>query len=128
MASMTEYLRDALCKHVTTHTSYTSPTTLYLALYTVAPTSAGGGTEVTGGSYARQSTAFTFGTTGSGLSTNTAVRTFPSMPSCTVVAMALLDASTSGNMLFQGTLGTPKTVGVGENFVVDIGDVETLFA
>ena len=33
--------------------SYTVPTTLYLALYTTAPTSAGGGVEVSGGSYAR---------------------------------------------------------------------------
>lgn len=128
MASMTEYLRDALCKHVTTHTSYTSPTTLYLALYTTTTTAAGGGTEVSGGSYVRKTCAFTFGTTGTGTSSNTALITFTNMPACTVTDMALMDASTSGNMLLHGALGTPKVVASGDSFAVSIADVDAVFA
>ena len=39
--------------------SATRPTEWHTALYTVAPDDTGGGTEVSGGGYARQATAFT---------------------------------------------------------------------
>ena len=48
--------------------------TPYLALYTVSPTASGGGTEVSGGSYARL--AVTFGAITSGSMSNTAALTF----------------------------------------------------
>ena len=37
MSGFTDYLEDALLKHVFTNTAYTSPTTVYAALFTVAP-------------------------------------------------------------------------------------------
>ena len=60
MAGFTDYLEDKIMKHVFTNTSFTSPTTLYAALYTVAPSDTGGGTEVStsGTAYARQTMAF----------------------------------------------------------------------
>ena len=48
-----DYLASALANWIFIGTNYTKPTTLDYALYTVAPTASGGGTEVTGGSYAR---------------------------------------------------------------------------
>jgi hypothetical protein len=53
MAGKSEYLENAILDHVLGGPDYTRPGTLYIALYTVAPTDAGGGTEVAGGSYAR---------------------------------------------------------------------------
>ena len=50
--SFSDYLENALLDHVLGTTSYSQPT-IYVALYTTAPTDAGGGTEVSGGSYAR---------------------------------------------------------------------------
>ena len=35
--SFTDYLEDKILKHVFTNTSYTSPTTVYVGLFTVAP-------------------------------------------------------------------------------------------
>ena len=55
--------------------SATRPTEWHTALYTVAPDDTGGGTEVSGGGYARQETAFTVsGNTAS----NTSLKSGPS--------------------------------------------------
>ena len=54
--SFSDYLEAALLDEIVGKTAYTMPTA-YAALFTVAPSDAGGGTEVSGGSYARVSTA-----------------------------------------------------------------------
>ncbi len=54
MAEFSNYLENKVLDHVLRNTSYTSPTTVYVGLYTSDPTDAGSGTEVSGGSYARQ--------------------------------------------------------------------------
>lgn len=58
MAEMSNYLENALLNAVLRNTSYTSPSTVFVALYTSDPTDAGSGTEVSGGSYARKSVTF----------------------------------------------------------------------
>jgi len=75
MAEMSNHLENALINAVLRNTSYTSPTTTYLALYTSDPTDADTGTEITGGSYVRQ--AITFGAPSNGTSTNSAAVEFP---------------------------------------------------
>lgn len=114
MTAKTDFLEDALLNHVLRHVPFTSPTTIYLALYTVAPSDAGGGTEVTGGSYARQSV--TFSAPSGGSVANSGTITFPQATGSwgTIVAVALLDASTAGNMLYYGALAVSKTVGTGD--------------
>ena len=52
MAAFSDYLENKVLGHVFGGTAYTAPTTLYVALYTVAPSDTGGGTEVSGGAYA----------------------------------------------------------------------------
>ena len=54
MSGFSDYLEDKVLDHVFGGNAYTAPTTLYVALYTVAPSDTGGGTEVSGGGYARQ--------------------------------------------------------------------------
>ena len=53
MAEMSNYLENALINATLRNTSYTSPTTVYMGLYTSDPTDANTGTEVSGGSYTR---------------------------------------------------------------------------
>ena len=93
---------------------FTPPATIYVALYTVAPTAGGGGTEVSGGAYGRQTVAFSAPT--SGMSTNTADINFPiaTVAWGTIVAFALLDASSGGNLLYFGNLSTPRTINVND--------------
>lgn len=72
------YLDNALLNAVLVNTAYTSPATVYVALYTATPGPSGGGTEVSGGSYAR--TACTFSAASSGSLTNSADCTFRRRP------------------------------------------------
>jgi len=70
MAAMSNYLENALVNAVLRNTAYTSPTTVYVGLYTSDPTDANTGTEVAGNGYARQ--AATFATPSNGASTTSA--------------------------------------------------------
>lgn len=93
----------------------TRPTTWFIALYTVAPTDSTAGTEVTGGSYARQ--AVTMTVTGDTAS-NSATVEWPAASASwgTVVAAAIMDASTSGNIIAYGALTANKTISSGDVF------------
>ncbi len=109
-----DYLENALLNHVLRNVALSSPVTVYVALFTVAPTDSGGGTEVSGGSYARQ--AVTFAAPSGGVVANSGSVTFPvaSAPWGTIVDMAIFDALTVGNMLYYGVLATSKIVGTGD--------------
>lgn len=124
---MTNYLEEKLLNHVFRSTTYTPPSVVYLALFTVAPTDTGGGTEVTGGSYARQPVTYSAAVNPDGRISNSASVTFTNMPACTVVASATMDALTTGNMLTYGTLGTSRVVTAGENLTIAIADHNVVF-
>ena len=96
---------------------------MYVALYTVAPTDSSVGTEVTGGGYVRQSASFT--TTASD-TTNASAIEWPTATADygTVVAVAVLDASSSGNMLAFAALDTNKTISTGDVFRIPTGDLD----
>lgn len=121
--SFSDYLEDKVLKHVFTNTAYTPASTLYVALYTAAPTDAGGGTEVSGGSYARQTATFTVSGTSPTQAANTAAVEFPTATTNwgTIVAAAVFDASTSGNMLAWADLTNNKTISSGDVFRFPIG-------
>jgi len=126
MSAMTNYLETALANHVLRNTSYTSPTTIYVGLFTGAPGEAGGGTEVSGGSYARQVAAF--GAPTDGVCLNSGAITFgPASASWgTVTHFALFDAVSSGNMLIYGSI-TSKTVGDGDTATFAAGQLSVAF-
>lgn len=104
-----EYLRDKVIKHLFNDATWTPPTNIYLAAYTVAPTAAGGGTEAVGYTRIQIDGDMAFGATGSGRYTNDAVLSFTDLPDAEYVAVATFDALTTGNMLTYGTLRTPRT-------------------
>lgn len=104
------YLDNSFINVALRATPFTPPVAIYVALYTVAPGVGGGGTEVAGGAYARQTVTFT--APSSGTSSNTVDILFPiaSADWGTIVAFALLDASSGGNLLYFGNLSTPRSV------------------
>jgi hypothetical protein len=102
------YLENKIIEHVLRNVSYTSPATVYAALYTSDPGEANSGTELTGGSYARE--AVTFGAASNGAVTNTGAVTFADLPAATVTHIGILDASTSGNLLYYGSVASTLTV------------------
>ena len=128
MSEMSNYLENALVNATLRNTSYTSPATVYAALFTTDPTDAGSGTEVSGGAYAR--TAITFGSPSNGVTTNSADVTFPTCTSAwgTVTHMGIYDASTSGNLLYHTPLDASKTVDSGDIFKISSGNLSVTLA
>lgn len=116
MPGLSNYAEDLVLDWLFTTTSVTRPTTWFVALYTVAPNEGGGGTEVSGGSYARQSVTFTVSGTAPTQAANSTAVEFPTATGSwgTVVAAAIFDASTSGNMLAYADLTTSKTIDSGD--------------
>ena len=113
--SFSDYLENELLDHVLKTTAYTVPTNLYVALYTAAPTDAGGGTEVSGGSYARK-LHNAYDASSGGATENTGVITFATATASwgTVLAFAIFDEITGGNMLMWGDLTASKAVDSGD--------------
>ena len=123
MSTFSDYLENELLDHVFNNSAYTSPTTVYLALYTAAPTDAGGGTEVSGNGYSRQ--AVTFGTSASGAIANTAAVSFTASGGNwgDILAVGYFDASSAGNFLaWDGT--ATATVNDGGTLTFPIGDLD----
>jgi hypothetical protein len=128
MSEMSNYLENALINATLRNTSYTSPTTVYLALYTTDPTDADSGTEVSGNAYARQS--ITFGAPSDGVSTNSAAIEFPQATGAwgTVAYVGIRDASTAGNLLYHTPLDASKTIATGDVFRVAVGSLSVTLA
>lgn len=127
MSAFSDYLENKVLLHVFGGTAYTAPATLYLALYTVAPTDTGGGTECNGTSYARQTVTFTVT---NDTASNTSAVEFPTAGSSwgTIVAVGIFDQSTSGNLLAYGNLTTSKTIASGDVLRVPAGDLDITLA
>ena len=131
MAGFSDYLEDKVLDHVFGGTAYTAPGTLYVGLYTAAPSDSGGGTEVSGGSYARKSmpamtvsgTSPTEATNGAAVEFITATGTWG-----TVTHVGVFDASSSGNLLAWAALTASKTVSSGDVFRFDAGDLDITLA
>ena len=130
MSGFSDYLEDKVLDHVFGGNAFTAPTTLYVALYTVAPSDTGGGTEVSGGAYARQTGAFTVSGTNPTTATNSAAIEYPTATADygTVVAVGILDASSSGNLLAYSTLDASKVVSSGYVFRFNAGDLDITLA
>ena len=99
--------------------SYSVTTPIKVALETVAGSDSAAGTEVTGGSYARQTV--TFGSASGGSISNSGALNFTSMPACTVVAVAIYDSAGTPKRLAYGTLTANKTVASGDTFQIAAG-------
>ena len=129
MSAMSDYLEAALLNAVFRKVAYTSPTTVYLALYTTAASDAAGGTEVTGGAYARQAITFAApanSADGGKFIENTADIQFPVATATwgTVTHIGLVDALTGGNLLYHGALPSSKLIENGDQFKILAGNLE----
>jgi len=121
--SFSNYLETELLDHVFANNAYTSPTTVYVGLFTAAPSEAGGGTEVSGGSYARQSGSFSV--SGNTATTSAAIE-YPTATASwgTITSIGIYDASTAGNLLAYANLSSSKTIASGDVFRIPTGDID----
>lgn len=130
MSGMSNYLENKLIDQLFRAQVFSFPITLYFALLTAAPNDTGGGTEVSGGGYARvpvvASLANFAGTQGAGSTTastgttattsNNGAVTFPAPSAAWGVVgwMAVYDAGTTGNLLWYSPLAVAKTINSGD--------------
>ena len=123
MAEFSNYLEAKLLNHVLRNTSYTSPTTTYVGLFTAAPSDTASGTEVSGGSYARQ--VLSVSTATEGIVTSSGDLTFPQATANwgTVTHIGILDAITSGNLLMYTALNTAKTIETDDILKISSGNL-----
>jgi hypothetical protein len=141
--SFSDFLELELLDHVFGAAAYSAPATLYIALYTAAPSDTGGGTEVSTGNWTNYQRApitnnsTNFPAASAGAKANgTAFSTFYSsgsaavIPSGTVVVthVGILDASTSGNLLAWADLTASKTLSNNDTFSIPIGDLDITLA
>jgi hypothetical protein len=128
-AQASDYLENKLVDHLFRSATFAKPIGNWVALFTAAPSDAGGGTEVAGGSYARVNLApldtnwmGTHGTTSGassgtgGLTSNAVAITFaaPSANWGVVTHFGIFDAASAGNLLIWDALTTPKTINSGD--------------
>lgn len=103
--------------------AYTAPTTpMKVALTTTTGTAAAAGTEVVGGSYARQNVTMTAASNGSA-SSNVALN-YTNMPAATVTAVEVFDSAVTPRREWYGALtGGPKTVAAGDTLSIASGSL-----
>jgi hypothetical protein len=112
------YWANKLLDLIAGATAFSAPASSFLALFSVAPTAAGGGTEASGGAYARASNtnnATTWPAASGGVKSNNVAFTFPTATAdwssgSSMVAAALMDALSAGNELYFGSLTQNKPV------------------
>ena len=127
MSAFSDFLENELLDHILRNEAYTAPSTVYVALFTGstglesnAPTLEV--VDATG--YARQSAAFDVAA--SGATANSGVLTFGAAVDSNwgiVTHIATMDASTNGNVLYYGSLGTSQNINIGDSLRLPIGDL-----
>jgi hypothetical protein len=122
MSSFSDYLEDAVLNYVFRNTGTPTSTSVYLALFTVAPTDAGGGTEVTGAGYARPIVAFDAAIAGATANTDAEAFIATGGNYGDVLAVGIFDAVTAGNLLAWDTIAT-ATVNDGDTINFAIGAI-----
>lgn len=131
---MSDYLEGEIIKHLFRTGTFSKPSAIYFALFTAAPSDSGGGTEVSGGSYARtavsQADAQWDAPGAAGATQNVNDITFPTASASwgTVTHVGIFDASSGGNLLMWAALGESKTVGSGDTFKFAAGAVDITMA
>lgn len=112
MGSISDYLENKLLDHVLKTAAYSQPAAIYVALSTADPLDTGAGlAEPSGNGYTRVQHD-SWDVAASRASENTGVITFPEATGAwgTITHFALFDASSGGNMLGHGQLGTARVV------------------
>jgi hypothetical protein len=120
VANLVQVEANAVLNASSGQTTYTNPTTpIKVALVTTTGTATAAGTEVSGGSYARQTITFAAASAGS-IASNSAL-TYTSMPACTVTGVDEWDSTGTPVRRWFGNLSASKTVNSGDTFSIASG-------
>jgi len=130
MAALSDHAEALLLDWLMTTDSVTRPTAWYVALYTAAPSDSGGGTEVSGSGYSRQSVTMASATSPGGTTSNTGAVSFTASGGDwgSITHIGIHDASSGGNLLWHGAMTASKTVADGDTLEFSIGNIDLTIA
>lgn len=138
MAAFSDYLEENILNHTLRGQTLSTPSTVYLALFTSNPSDEASGDEVTDSAYIRQDMAkgdsISSGWTspspsGDGMAvSNAKVIQFPPVAdgTITVTHYGLFDSLTGGNLLYHGSFTVAKTLEINDVLSVDIGGLQVI--
>ncbi len=137
MSAASNYLENKLLDHTLTATTYTAAATRYLALFNNTSGSAATNleagtltdeTSTSGTAYIRK--AVTFAAASSGTSATNATVTYDAATANwgTITHIAIMNAVSSGDVLFWGAVTTSKTIETGDTFQVSSGNLTVSLA
>lgn len=124
--SLSDYLENTLLDYVFGNASFAA--TLYIAAYTSAPTDAGGGTEVAGGSYVRKAVtnnSINFPAASGGVKSNGTVISFAQATAAwgDILAIGIFNAVSGGDLLAWSSFSA-ETVNSGDTLSIGVGDLD----
>ena len=119
--NLTTYLENKILDHCLGTATFEKPS-VYVGLFSVAPTDADFGKEVTGNGYYRKKA--TFKIANNGATSNALNIDFDEMPSVTTVAIGIFDSLTEGKMLLFGYLTQETDTDEGDTLRIDKGDLD----
>lgn len=132
MTAASNYLENKILDHVLKNTAYTQPSALYLALFNNTSTNTAANlengtltdeTSTSGTAYARKTIAFSAASSGTAATSATVTFDAATASWGTITHVAVMDALTSGNVLFWGAVTTSKTIDTGDTFQVTSGNL-----
>jgi hypothetical protein len=128
MANLSDWAENAALDWLMGGATPSRPSARYLALFTAAPSDAGGGTEMSGGGYARQ--AVTCGAASGGTCSNTNAPSFTisGVDPAAFTHIGIFDAVTTGNLIWHGALTASKDLGDGDTINFAIGELDFTLA
>jgi len=121
--AITNFLANQIANATVRNVSYTSPASVYAALYSVAPTGNTAGTELTGNGYSRQLTTFSSpvgGIAASNVAISFGAATGNNWPAA--VAVGIVDSATSGNLMYYSTIAS-RIINIGDTLDIDSGQL-----
>ncbi len=126
MSELSDYAEKEILDWLMTGSSVTRPTSWHVALFTTAPSDAGGGTEVSGNGYSRQSVTFSDANSPAGTTSNSNAQSFTASGGNwgTITHMGVFDASSGGNLLWHGALSNSRIVNDGDTLTFSIGNID----
>lgn len=130
MAGIAAYAEKAMLDWVLLGATPTRPGAMSVNLSLGAPTSVSGSEIATGSGWSRQTCVFSAASSPAGSSVNSGAMTFgPALTAAVFSGLQVWDTvATGGNMLWYGTLATPRTLGVGDSLVIAPGALTVTLA
>lgn len=131
MAALSDHAENLLLNWLMTAGSATRPTAWYVGLHTGSPADDdSGANEISGNGYSRQAIAVTTATGTGGTTSNDANITFTASGGDwgTISHISIYDASTSGNLLWHGSMTASKTIADGDTLQFNTGNIDLTIA